>query len=281
MPAMRRGGNLGPTSRRLGVIHVLQLSDPHLLADPQGRCRGRQALACLQHGWTAALRQLQAPPDLLLISGDLCQDESLGGYVRLREWLEQAVLPLGVAVALLPGNHDHPGLLRCALGRTAVLAPGVLSLPGWGLLLLNSHRPGAVEGWLEPRQLAWLDTQLAVAGPPLLVALHHPPLAIGSPELDAIGLRQGPALLERLLASPRVRGLVCGHVHQHWQVLLPRPGGGDPLPLWSCPSTLASFQAVQPCPLGQADHPGGRLLRLGVAGEITTELLRWMPAPAA
>ena len=278
---MRRAGNLGPTRRRLGVIHVLQLSDPHLLADPQGRCRGRQALACLHQGWTAALRQLQAPPDWLLISGDLCQDESLGGYVRLRQWLEQAVLPLGVAVALLPGNHDHPGLLRCALGRTAALAPGGLSLPGWGLLLLNSHRPGAVEGWLEPRQLAWLDRQLAVAGPPLLVALHHPPLAIGSPELDAIGLRQGPELLDRLLTSPRVRGLVCGHVHQHWQALVPRPGGGDPLPLWSCPSTLASFTAVQPCPLRQADHPGGRLLRLGAEGEITTELLRWLPGPAA
>ena len=112
---MRRGGNLGPTPRCLGVIRVLQLSDPHLLADPRGLCRGRPALGCLRHGWSEALRQRGQRPDLLLISGDLCQDESLGGYVRLREWLEQAVLPLGVAVALLPGNHDHPGLLRCAL----------------------------------------------------------------------------------------------------------------------------------------------------------------------
>lgn len=263
------------------MIRILQLSDPHLLADPRGRCRGRPALARLGHGWREALRQRRQRPDLLLISGDLCQDESLGGYVRLREWLEQAVLPLGVAVALLPGNHDHPALLRCALGRCAVLAPALLPLAGWDLLLLDSHRPGAVEGWLEPRQWAWLDRQLAATGPPLLVALHHPPLAIGSPELDAIGLRQGPALLERLLACPRVRGLVCGHVHQHWHGLLPRPGGGDPLPLWSCPSTLASFPAVQPCPLGRADDPGGRWLQLGAAGEITTALLRWRPASAA
>ena len=278
---MCRGGNLGPTSRHHGVIRVLQLSDPHLLADPRGLCRGRPALACLRHGWDQALRQQRQRPDLLLISGDLCQDESLGGYVRLREWLEQAVLPLGVAVALLPGNHDHPGLLRCALGRCAVLAPALLPLADWGLLLLDSHRPGAVEGWLEPHQWAWLDRQLVAPGPPLLVALHHPPLAIGSPELDPIGLRQGPALVERLLASPRVRGVVCGHVHQHWQGHLPRPGGGDPLPLWSCPSTLAAFAAVQPCPLGQPHHPGGRWLVLGREGVITTELLRWRPAPAA
>ena len=68
---MRRGGNLGPTSRHHGVIRVLQLSDPHLLADPRGLCRGRPALACLRHGWDQALRQQRQRPDLLLISGDL------------------------------------------------------------------------------------------------------------------------------------------------------------------------------------------------------------------
>ena len=38
---------------------VLQLSDPHLLADPHGRCRGRVALEALRHGWQQACAQLQ------------------------------------------------------------------------------------------------------------------------------------------------------------------------------------------------------------------------------
>ena len=263
------------------MIRILQFSDPHLLADPRGQCRGREALACLSQGWREALQQLGQPPDLLLISGDLCQDESWGGYCRLREFLEQAVLPMGVAVALLPGNHDAPGLLRAALARQAWIAPALVPLGDWGLLLLSSHRPGAVEGWLEPGQLRWLEQQLAAAAPPLLVALHHPPLPIGSPDLDGIGLRQGEQLLERLLASPRVRGVVFGHVHQHWHGQLPRPNGGAALHLWACPSTLAAFAAAQPCPLGHADWPGGRLLELGPAAALSTRLLRWRPCPPA
>ncbi len=276
MPAMRGTGNLGPLPRGRVVLRVLQLSDPHLLADPRGRCRGRVALDALQHGWQQALLQLGHPPDLLLISGDLCQDESLGGYVRLRELLEAWAVP----VALLPGNHDHPGLLRAALGRQAWIAPAVVPLAGWQLLLLSSHRPGSVAGWLDAPQLAWLQRQLQAASDPLLVALHHPPVPIGSPELDRIALQQPELLMQPLLASPQVRGVVFGHVHQHWHGLAPREGGPS-LPLWACPSTLAAFTAVQPCPLGQPDWPGGRLLELGPDGVVTTRLLRWPPSRAA
>jgi Icc protein len=269
-------------------MRVLQLSDPHLLADPSGRCRGVEALAHLRHGWRQALSQLEGQrPDLLLISGDLCQDETHAGYVRLREFLEAEVLPAGIPVALLPGNHDHPTLLRAVLGRRALIAPAVVALGPWQLLLLSSHRPGAVAGWIEPAQLAWLAAQLAggsdrsPAGP-VLVALHHPPVTIGArSELDRIALQRPDQLLAPLLASPRVRGIVFGHIHQHWQGCLARPAGDPPLRLWGCPSTLVPFTAVQPCPLGHPDWPGGRLLRLETGGEISTRLLRWPPLPPA
>ncbi len=75
-------------------------------------------------------------------------------------------------------------------------------------------------------------------------------------------------------------GVVFGHVHQHWQGALERPSGAA-LPLWACPSTLAAFSAVQPCPLGKADWPGGRLLLLSADGTLTTQLLRWPSAQAA
>ncbi len=249
------------------MIRVLQLSDPHLLADPSGRCRGRMALAALRHGWQQACAQLERPPDWLLISGDLCQDESLGGYVRLRELLEE----WGVPVALLPGNHDHPLLLRAALGRWASVAPSMVPLGAWQLLLLKSHRPGSVGGWIDAAQLAWLQHQLEAARRPVLVALHHPPLPIGNADLDPIALQQPERLMDVLQSAPWVRGVVFGHVHQHWQ------GKAGVLPLWACPSTLAAFKAVQPCPLGHADWPGGRLLELWRDGGITTELLRWPP----
>jgi len=268
-------------------MRILQLSDPHLLADPAGLCRGRPSLALLRHGLEQALAQLRrcgALPHRLLISGDLCHDEGWGGYGRLRDLLRE---PLAEALGpplLLAGNHDHPFLLRAALGRDALVAPGLWSFSGpearspWSLLALDSHRSGCDGGRLEPAQWTWIERLLegrggAAAGEgPLLVALHHPPLPIGDPLFDAIGLEEGERLVGLLAASSRVRGVVFGHVHQHWQGTLP---GRPEVPLLGCPSTLCPFGPVQPCPLDLADRPGGRLLELTAEGEIRHRLLRW------
>ena len=257
-------------------LRLLQLSDPHLLRQGQGRYRGRTPLAQLRHGLEQALAQLSAPPDLLLISGDLCQDESWGGYVQLRNLLTALGLPL----ALLPGNHDHPVLLQAALGRHAALAPTSLRLGPWRLLLLSSHRCGDGGGWLGAGQRTWLRQCLHHDLSPTLVAVHHPPLPIGDPGFDAIGLRDGPELAAILQETSSAAFLLCGHVHQHWQGLL----GAEPgLPVLACPSTLCAFEAVQSCPLGRGQDPGGRLLELHPDGRWSQRLLRWSPwlEPAA
>jgi Icc protein len=249
-------------------MRLLQLSDPHLLADPGGLVRGRQPWACFDQALQQALIQIPSP-DLLLISGDLCDDESWAGYARLRDRLVDWPAP----VALLAGNHDHPQRLRAALGRRALLAPAELEIAGARLLLLDSHRAACVEGWLGERQLAWLAERLARPSPlPLLVAVHHPPLAIGDPLFDAIGLRDGGTLLDLLASQPTLQAVLFGHVHQHWQGALP---GRPEVPLLGCPSTLCGFGPVQPCPLGRPDDPGGRWLELGPAGGLHHTLLRW------
>ena len=266
-----------PETMQLRRMRLLQLSDLHLLADPTGLCRGRRPLVLLRQALEQSLRQLRDQgdqPDLLLLSGDLCQDESWLGYVRLRELLA----PLALPVALLPGNHDHALLLRAALARHWPLAPAVVPWGGAALVLLDSHRPGSAAGWLGERQLAWLARQLADwRDRPLVVALHHPPLAIGDPGFDAIGLDDGPALLELLASVPSLKAVLFGHIHQHWRGTLPSRGD---VPLLGCPSTLCSFGPVQPCPLGRAGDPGGRLVVLEADGRCREQLLRW-PAPDA
>lgn len=252
---------------------ILQLSDPHLLADPDGRHRERSPLPLLRQALAEALamaRQDGGEPDLLLISGDLCQDESWGGYVRLARVLEEMAPSL--PVALLAGNHDHIHLMRSVLARRGALAPCVLALGPWELLLLDSHRPGRTEGWMGRGQMEWLERSLRAGQAPVLVAVHHPPVPIGDAFFDGIALKDGEALMECLRRSGRVRGLVFGHVHQHWQG---SAAGDGAFPLWGCPSTLCGFGPVQPCPLGRPDDPGGRLLELGPQGEIRQWLLRW------
>ncbi|MEI8251099.1 MAG: metallophosphoesterase [Synechococcus sp. ELA057] len=257
-------------------MRLLQLSDPHLLADPQGLCRGRQPYRLLEQALRQAHDQLQAagtPADRLLISGDLCQDESWGGYRRLEELLAASPFADLPPPWLLCGNHDHPLLLRAALGRQALVAPRTIETDGWQVLLLDSHRSGAVSGRLGTRQLAWISAVLAGSSLPLLVALHHPPGPIGDALLDGIALEDGGPLLDLLAASDRCRAVVFGHIHQHWSGC--HRSGGRELPLLGCPSTLCPFPAVQPCPLGRPQDPGGRLLELLPGGEIRQSLLRW------
>jgi Icc protein len=257
-------------------MRVLQLSDPHLLADPMGRYRGRRPFAWLEQGLRQSLARLPQPPQLLLLSGDLCQDESLGGYGNLRRLLE----PLSIPVALLPGNHDHPQLMRAALARRAVIAPALVEVAGGRVLLLDSHKAGATAGWLGSAQLGWLAERLGWLRRqpdrrPLLVAVHHPPVPIGDPVMDAISLLDGPALLELLRPLPDLVAVVFGHIHQHWAGSLP---GRAEVPLLGCPSTLCGFGPVQPCPLGRPDDPGGRWLVVRPGGGFHQSLLRW-PSP--
>jgi Icc protein len=257
-------------------MRLLQLSDTHLLADPRSRYRQRFPQRLLE---AALLQAADLDHDLLVISGDLCQDETWQGYARLRDLLAASGRwgPQQTPVALLPGNHDHPGLLRAALGRQSTIAPALLSLAGCRVLLLDSHRAGCTGGWLGARQLSWLSGLLG-ADPltPTLVVVHHPPLAIGDREMDRIGLQDGAELLERLAGVPGLRAVLFGHVHQHWQGWLPgRPEGLEPVPVLGCPSTLCPFGPVQPCPLDRAADPGGRWLRLDPAEGLQQRLLRW------
>ena len=61
-------------------MRILHLSDPHLVAADQGQVRGRPALA---HFERALQLGASLNPDLMLVTGDLCQDESWGGNARL------------------------------------------------------------------------------------------------------------------------------------------------------------------------------------------------------
>ena len=157
-------------------MRILQLTDPHLVAGDAALVRDRLAL----RWWHRALDQVALlQPDCLVVTGDLCQDESWGGYVRMRDAIRQRV---SCPVALVPGNHDHPLLLDAVLGRFCTTAPTELVAQGVRLLVLNSHWSGHSAGRLGACQLQWLSERLAqIAGHPmpLVVALHHPPLTSG------------------------------------------------------------------------------------------------------
>jgi 3',5'-cyclic AMP phosphodiesterase CpdA len=183
---------------------IAQLSDPHIGAtwtdaDPAD-CLAATVEAVRPHA-----------PDAVLVTGDIADHATPGEYAVARELLAR----IGAPVYVLPGNHDDRGALRAAFDL-----PGAgpvnyaVDLDALRLVVLDSTIPGEDRGRLGAQDLEWLDG--ALDGRPAVVALHHPPLVLGIPPWDAIGLSDADraglaAVLER---HPRVEAVVGGHIHR-------------------------------------------------------------------
>lgn len=190
---------------------LVQISDLHVGGNEGGLDPTPRLEAVVE-----AVRSLPNRPDAALVSGDLTDDGAAAGYRVAREMLARLEMPLHV----IPGNHDDRARLREAF-----------DLPGAGdepvnysvevgelrLVAFDSIVPGQDPGDFPSEQLRWLDEALA-AEPhaPTLLALHHPPLATGIPEWDAINLLvpQRQALAEVVARHPQLRAIVGGHLHR-------------------------------------------------------------------
>jgi Icc protein len=256
---------------QMSSLQVVQLSDTHLFSKPNKELLG---LATLD-SFIAVLRslhQLQPYPDLLLLTGDLSQDETQQSYEYLRDLVE----PFSIPTYWLPGNHDHYPLMEQILNGGWLSAQKVFQQGGWNFILLNSMMPGQVYGELAVEALVWLDQQLAhLPKHPTLIALHHPPCPIGSHWMDRINLRNSSALFEVLDRYEQVKLVLFGHIHQEFDST--RRG----VRYLGCPSTCVQFKPNQNDFAVDQQFPGFRTLTLYPNGQFFTTIqrVRYEPLP--
>jgi 3',5'-cyclic-AMP phosphodiesterase len=183
------------------------LTDPHIDVGPGDRGSAQALAAAVQ-----AVLDLRPLPDAVVVTGDIANSGAAAEYERAHELLARLPMPVHV----LPGNHDDRDVLR---ERFAVPGDGPLQyLVNVGelrLVVCDTKRAGHDGGALDGGRLEWIEAQLDGEGPTVL-AMHHPPLAIGLPVLDEIGIAEPErtALGELLARSPQVRRVVAGHVHR-------------------------------------------------------------------
>jgi 3',5'-cyclic AMP phosphodiesterase CpdA len=191
------------------VFVLAHLSDPHLRGEPDATERLRRVV---DH-----VAGLARPVDAVLVTGDVTDSGDPADYATANKLF--AVLGPRTPVLFCPGNHDdRAAFRRVLLGETtgdAAAGPVNRAYQAGGVevLLLDSSVPGESAGWLAPATLEWLDRRLAAATGPALVALHHPPVPLGLPALDRIGLRE-PGPFETVIRTHgRVLAVLCGHAH--------------------------------------------------------------------
>jgi Icc protein len=211
-------------------------------------------------------------PDLLLLTGDLSQDETTQSYQRLQE----RIAPLGIPAYWLPGNHDCLPLMEQILCKPPVLAEKTFQIKGWNFILLNSMSPRNVYGELSAESLEWLEQQLQQhPDQPTLIALHHPPCPIGSDWMDQIGLRNSSAFTALIDRYEQVKLVLFGHIHQEFAAT--RAG----VHYLGCPSTCVQFKPHHANFALDQQQPGFRILTLYPNGEFSTAVKRvsYQPLP--
>jgi Icc protein len=210
-----------------------------------------------------AERQTAWPPDAILVTGDLVQDESRAGYELFRAELE----PHGIPTLCLPGNHDDPKLMDKILSGGPFQFCGSYRLGHWSLVLLNTFLTGEDAGGLGQRRLEGLTAALKEhTSQHTLVCMHHQPLNMGSTWLDGVGLRDAEQFLAIIEANANVRGVVWGHVHQASD----RTRGN--VRFLSAPSTCSQFLPGSDFFAIDSRPPGMRWLHLHVDGRIETSV---------
>jgi Icc protein len=269
----------------MASLRLHQFTDTHLYATATGAMRGQPTLpsfiSALQHA-----AQFPAP-NAVLLTGDLVHDEP-DGYAHLHTLLGASPVP----VHLVPGNHDDPTALAASFARPRTASSAAPSLHSaarnspfhlggnhhyragdndWLVVMLSTQADGRVDGELGDAALNELDAVLAAhPATHALLVLHHPPVALGSAWLDAIGLADAPAFWVVVERHAHVRGVLWGHAHQAFE------GQRGNVRLMGTPSTCLQFLP------GSADFaldtrgPGWRWLELHADGRIDSQV-EWVP----
>ncbi|HCF27737.1 MAG TPA: 3',5'-cyclic-AMP phosphodiesterase [Cyanobacteria bacterium UBA11049] len=243
---------------------VAQITDTHLFATDEQQMLGLTTYDSFQ-AIVTHLRQLQPKPDILLLTGDLSQDETNESYQRVKE----IISPLEIPTYWIPGNHDDLTLMQQVLNQSPIFVDKSFTVGEWHFLLLSSWVPGQVYGKLSGASLEWLEQQLQLIGDkPTLISLHHPPCAIASDWMDRIKLQNPEEFFAIIDRYPQVKLVLFGHIHQAFEA---RRYGVRYL---GSPSTCVQFKPESVEFALDSIQPGFRLLTLNSDGTFETKIER-------
>ncbi|MBN3907792.1 MAG: metallophosphoesterase [Nostoc sp. NMS1] len=216
---------------RFAVVSDLHLALPHTIWDHPSRFHLVEVSISAFQSVLEHLIQLDL--DFLLLPGDLTQH----GEPENHAWLQQCLAQLPFPVYVVPGNHDVPVLLadrqsiafadfpyyytKCGYEDPQQIYYVRQLLPGVKLIGLNSNffnDQGEQVGYLDTKQLRWLEEVLAASIDELvLVMVHHNvvehlPNQSNHPLANRYMLANSAELLQ-LLRRYGVKLVFTGHLH--------------------------------------------------------------------
>ncbi len=245
-------------------MRIVQVSDTHLFSDSSKTLLGLNTQQSLE----AVIELLQSDrrkPDVIILTGDLSQDNSVQAYKRIIEVFK----PFSCPIYWIPGNHDNPEVLEATFSTSRFKEDKVIILDDWLVVLLNSHYPRHDSGLLNHTELSRLEHYLhQYPQKNTLIFLHHPPIELGAAWLDQSRLVNGEELLSLVEKYPQVQGIICGHVHQAYETYYKN------ISILSAPSTCIQFLPNSQRFALDTVAPGYRWIELASNGKYKTGIER-------
>ena len=194
-------------------MKLIHITDTHLVA-PDRRLYGldpRDRLAAA----VADINTHHADAEGVIITGDLTDRGEPAAYQALREVLGELAMPCYLGM----GNHDAREHLQSVFPELPQDEHGFVQYAqDFGacvLVMLDSAVAGEDAGLLCEARLEWLDLCLSrYRDRRILLALHHPPMALGIRYMDSIRLGNPDALDAVIRCHGNVAHLLFGHVHR-------------------------------------------------------------------
>jgi Icc protein len=245
-------------------IRIVQISDIHLFS-----LSGQDFLGVDTHlSFQAVLDLLNTKKsiiDMILLTGDLSQDGSIGAYQQVGDLISQFDIP----VYCIPGNHDDSDSMGSFFPYKNCSAQRHVILDGWQLILLDSHIQSKVPGFLEKTELNFMEQCLkAYPNHRALVVFHHHPVPVGCEWLDRLGILNADEFWQTIQPYSNVHSVIFGHVHQVSE------GKKNNISYYSAPSTCIQFKRNSAPFALEKLPPGYRLIELFSDGSLRTEVCR-------
>lgn len=251
-----------------GMVKIAQITDTHLLADPEDNMRGVKTWYSLKK----VLKTVQSHhPEFLLLTGDLAHNGEKEAYQHLVELIEEIEIP----AYWLPGNHDHLPLMQSELVSDYLSDRYSISTKHWQIILLNSCLETANygEGTFAQTELNFLAQQLAEnKEKSVAIACHHQPINVGIDWLEEMSVLNSGEFRKIIGHYPQVKVVCFGHIHH--QVDRQQQGIyflGTPA---TCTQVTPAGKELIEGEVQTWQQPGFRILELKDNGEIKTDVYR-------
>jgi|TARA_B110000444_G_scaffold139446_1_gene130906 3',5'-cyclic-AMP phosphodiesterase len=246
------------------MTNIIQITDLHLYADRNKTANNINTFKSAQIVFEA-IDANEVDFDMLILSGDLSDDESDESYENLKYLLRNFKCP----IYLMPGNHDSPQKIKSICNDKNLKNQNYKSVGEWGIFMFNTKKDNSPNGVLHQNELVYFDKVMSNnENNFLLVMLHHHPILIGSDSMDKMIIENSSELLDRI-NNNKIKGVGWGHIHNEISV------DYNGAQLFSTPSTC--YQAKPKSKkflIDYAQSPGYRIIQLKDGGAIDTKVIR-------